>query len=36
VARETALNARVYALFHLAPAESALVEAATKYEYGEV
>ena len=36
VMRETALNARVYALFNLAPAEIALVEAATKYEYGEV
>lgn len=36
VARETDLNARVYALFHLDPAERALVEAATKYEYGEV
>ena len=36
VARETDLNARVYALFKLAPAEIALVEAATKYEYGEV
>ncbi len=36
VARETALNARVYALFTLAPAEIALIEAATKYQYGEV
>ena len=36
VARETALNTRVYALFGLADAEAALIEAATKYRYGEV
>ena len=33
---ETALNARVYALFKLTPAEIALIEASTKYRYGEV
>ena len=36
VTRETALNARVYDLFGLADAEIALIEAATKYKYGEV
>jgi hypothetical protein len=36
VGRETDLNARVYALFALTPAEIALVEASTKYRYGEV
>ena len=36
VAQETDLNARVYALFGLAEAEIALIEAATKYRYGEV
>ena len=36
VSRETDLNARVYALFHLTPAEIALIEASTKYRYGEV
>lgn len=36
VARETALNAHVYALFALKAAEIALIEAATKYQYGEV
>jgi hypothetical protein len=33
---ETQLNARVYALFDLAPAEIKIVEASTKYRYGEV
>jgi hypothetical protein len=33
---ETALNARVYALFKLTPAEVALIEESTKYRYGEV
>ena len=36
VRRETALNARVYALFRLTPEEVAVVEASTKYRYGEV
>jgi len=36
VVRATDLNARVYALFQLEAAESALIEAATKYKYGEV
>ena len=36
VVRETALNARVYTLFQLKEAERALIEAATKYRYGEV
>lgn len=36
VAREMDLNARVYALFGLAEAEAKLIEAATKYQYGEV
>ena len=31
-----ALNARVYALFSLTPAEVALIEESTKYRYGEV
>ena len=35
-AGETALNARVYALFELSADEIALIEANTKYEYGEV
>ncbi len=33
---ETDLNARVYALFDLTPAEIQLVEESTKYRYGEV
>ena len=33
---ETALNARVYTLFDLAPAEIQIIEASTKYKYGEV
>jgi hypothetical protein len=33
---ETELNDRVYALFHLAPAEIKLIEQSTKYRYGEV
>jgi hypothetical protein len=33
---ESALNARVYALFKLTPAEIALIEESTKYRYGEV
>ena len=33
---ETTLNARVYALFGLSAAEIAVVEAVTKYRYGEV
>jgi len=33
---ETDLNARVYALFDLSPAEIALIGASTKYRYGEV
>jgi len=36
VTRETALNARVYALFNLTPDEIALIEESTKYRYGEV
>jgi hypothetical protein len=36
VQRETALNARVYALFALTPEEIALIEQSTKYRYGEV
>jgi hypothetical protein len=36
VAREAELNARVYALFGLDAEEIALVEASTKYGYGEV
>lgn len=36
IVRETALTARVYALFKLEEAEIALIEAATKYKYGEV
>jgi hypothetical protein len=32
----TDLNARVYALFDLTPAEIQLVEESTKYRYGEV
>lgn len=33
---ETQLNARVYALFDLSASEIALIEASTKYHYGEV
>ena len=33
---ETELNRRVYALFDLTPAEINLIEASTKYRYGEV
>jgi len=33
---ETDLNARVYALFNLTPDEIAIIEASTKYRYGEV
>lgn len=33
--READLNARVYALFHLTAEEIKLIEAATKYKYGE-
>lgn len=33
---ETELNERVYALFNLTPAEIKLIEATTKYRYGEV
>jgi hypothetical protein len=33
---ETDLNARVYALFDLTPAEIAIIEASTKYPYGAV
>jgi hypothetical protein len=33
---ETQLNARVYALFDLAPAEIKIIEESTKYRYGEV
>ena len=36
IAREADLNARVHVLFGLADAEVALIEAATKYRYGEV
>ncbi len=36
VTRETALNARVYALFGLTDEEIALVAESTKYKYGEV
>jgi type I restriction-modification system DNA methylase subunit len=36
VARERALNQRVYALFGLSPTEVTLIEASTKYRYGEV
>jgi hypothetical protein len=36
VEREIDLNTRVYALFNLATAEIQLIEAATKYKYGEV
>ncbi len=36
IQRETDLNARVYALFSLAAEEIKLMEAATKYRYGEV
>jgi hypothetical protein len=33
---ETALNAQVYTLFDMSPAEVKVIEAATKYLYGEV
>jgi hypothetical protein len=33
---ETDLNGRVYALFDLSPAEIAIIEESTKYQYGEV
>ena len=33
---ETRLNARVYALFDLTPAEIKRIEECTKYRYGEV
>ncbi|MBK9232464.1 MAG: hypothetical protein IPO15_16845 [Anaerolineae bacterium] len=33
---ETQLNARVYGLFDLGAAEIELIEASTKYRYGEV
>jgi hypothetical protein len=36
VRMETELNARVYALFSLAPAEITIIEESTKYRYGEV
>lgn len=36
ISHETALNQQVYALFHLTPDEIALIEASTKYAYGEV
>jgi hypothetical protein len=36
VRMETELNARVYALFDLTPAEIAIIEESTKYRYGEV
>ena len=36
VKRETDLNARVYALFGLTDEEIVLIEASTKYRYGEV
>ena len=36
VALETDLNRRVYALFDLSAAEVKLIEASTKYRYGEV
>ncbi len=36
IQRERALNARVYALFGLDAGEIALIEAATRYKYGEV
>ncbi len=36
VRMETELNAHVYALFDLTPAEIAIIEESTKYKYGEV
>ncbi len=36
IERETALNARVYALFDLTDDEITLIEESTKYRYGEV
>jgi len=36
VGLETDLNRRIYALFDLSAAEVKLIEASTKYRYGEV
>ncbi|NTV65152.1 MAG: hypothetical protein HGA65_16710, partial [Oscillochloris sp.] len=36
IAGEIALNRRVYQLFDLSDSEIALIEASTKYQYGEV
>jgi hypothetical protein len=36
VRMETNLNARVYALFDLTPAEIKIIEQSAKYRYGEV
>jgi hypothetical protein len=36
VRMETDLNARVYTLFDLTPTEIAIIEASTKYRYGEI
>ena len=36
IAPETDLNQQVYALFHLTPEEIQIIEASTKYNYGEV
>jgi hypothetical protein len=33
---ETALNAQIYTLFDMSPAEVKVIEAATKYRYGEM
>jgi hypothetical protein len=33
---EVELNARVYALFDLTPAEIKIIEGSTKYQYGEI
>jgi hypothetical protein len=33
---ETELNARVYTLFDLTPAEIVIIEESTKYRYGQV
>jgi len=33
---ETQLNAHVYTLFDLSPAEVKIIEESTKYRYGEV
>ena len=35
VRMETELNARVYTLFDLTPAEIKIIEESTKYRYGE-